>query len=179
MICKYGIPYVQGDPLPLLPGGVVYQISTYDFYEIRETKVHGVAVYNDHCCVVLDRDVFPIVKDCAPDKVDDVFFQTREDCENWKKKHLSEPPFPLNDCTQWVSPEQFYPAERGYYSPFYVKLQTADGIVKTEAYYDDGSKFPEDKGFWDGTGRHSIKYDNVIAWIGHKDWDPEESDDEE
>ncbi len=82
MICKDGIPYIQGDPLPLLPDGVVYQISTYDFYEIRETKVHGVAVYNDHCCVIWDQEVFPIVKDCPIEKVDYVFFRTREDCDN-------------------------------------------------------------------------------------------------
>jgi hypothetical protein len=173
MICQSGVPYTPGEPLPLQPCDVVFKISTYDFYEIKEKKVHGVAIYPDYCCVILDMDVFPIVKDCDPSKIDEVFFYTREDAELWKKKHLTEPPFILRECNQWVSPEQFLPGGNRYYR-VYVRLQTAEGIVETKACYDDGSKYPEDKGFLDGTDRHSHKYENVIAWTGSKPDDPEE-----
>ena len=164
MICREGIPYKTGDPLPLLPGDIVYEVSTYHFYEIREKTVPGIALYQDRCCVVLDTDVFPIVKDCEVYEIDDVFFRTREDAEAWKKKHLTEPPYTLNECDRWVSPEQYVPESSSWHK-VHVKLQTEEGIVKAEAYYDDGSEYPEDKGFWDGTKRHSKKYDNVIAWI--------------
>ena len=66
----------------------------------------------------------------------------------------------------------FIPEASSYLS-VYVKLQTPDGIVKAEAYYDDGSKYPEDKGFWDGTHRRSKRFDKVIAWISSKDYDNE------
>lgn len=178
MICKYGIPYKPGEPLPLKPGDTVYEIATYSFYEIREHTIHGVAVYHDHCRIILDGEIFPIVTDCSLSEIDRVFFLTYEDAENWKKNHLSNPPYPICDCTRWVSPQQFIPDHESH-SPIYVKLQTPDGIIKVEAYYDDGSPYPEDKGFWDGTGRHSKKLDNVVAWIGDESWDPEESDDSE
>lgn len=171
-----GIPYTPGDPLPIQPGGIVYFISTSHFYEIREQKIDGVAVFADRCCVILDGDLFPVVDEnyeCKFMEIDLAFFRTREDAEKWKKRHLVNPPFPLDECFSWVSPEQFIPsAERN--TDVYVKLQTPEGIVKTEAYYDDGSKHPEDKGFWDGLGRHSKKLDNVIAWIQDKHWDEED-----
>lgn len=172
MLRSEGIPYKPGDPLPIGPGSILYEMTSNHFYEIREHQIHGVAVYNDRCCAVLDTEIFPIVKDCEPSEVDDVFFATREDAIAWQEKHLNNPPYFIEDCDRWVSPEQYLPKCHGY-EKVYVKLQTLDGIIKTDAYYEDGSKYPEDKGFWDGIDRHSKKLSNVVAWIKNKAWDPE------
>lgn len=168
------IPYNPGKPLPIQPGDTVYMISPYDLYDICEERIHGVAVFPKHCSIILDGEVFPVVADCDISEIDKVFFLTRDDAEKWKKKHLTAPPYMIDDCEHWVSPDQFIP-RRSSWGSVYVKLLTAEGIVKTEAYYDDGSQYPEDKGFWDGTGRHSKKLTNVIAWIGCKKWDPEDN----
>ncbi len=175
MIRTEGIPYKVGESLPIGPGSILYEINSNHFYEVREHRIHGVAIFHDRCCAILDTDIFPIVENCEINEIDNVFFATREAAVTWKEKHLNNPPYPIDDCNRWVSPEQYIPKCNGW-NKFYVKLQTPKGVVKTNAYYDDGSEYPEDKGFWDGTGRHSKKLTNVIAWIGCKDWDPEEQD---
>ena len=172
---RQGIPYTPGEPLPLQPGDVVYSIDIDHYYEIREIKIHGVAVYDDCCCVVLDTEIFDIVTDCNICDLYEVFFRTREDAENWKKKHLTDPPYPIEDCTKWVSPVMYVP-QKSFYLGVYVKVQTPEGIIKTTAYYDDGSEYPEDKGFWDGKGRRAKKIDNVIAWIDSEQYDEEDDD---
>ena len=175
---RQGIPYTPGEPLPLQPGDVVYSIDKYHYYEIREKKIHGVAVYDDRCCVVLDTEIFDIATECSINQLYEVFFPTREDAENWKKKHLTDPPYEIGDCTKWVSPEMYVP-EKPFDFGVYVKVQTPEGIIKRTAYYDDGSEYPEDKGFWDGTGRRSNKIDNVIAWIDSEHYDKEDDEAEE
>ena len=93
MICKKGISYNAGDPIPLQPGDTVYGISSYDNYEIHEMKIDGVAIYPGRCCAILDSDVYPIVQDCEPQEIDEVFFRTHKDAESWKAAHL-----PLSSC---------------------------------------------------------------------------------
>ncbi len=169
-----GIPYKQGEPLPLHPGDIVYMMNPAHFYEIEEEKIHGVGVYQDHCHIILDNQVFDIVKDCSEDSIEEVFFLTKEDAQNWKEKHMIFPPFKIYDNAIWVSPDKYIPYDHN--ACVYVKIQTPEGIKKMDAYYDTGREYPEDRGFWDGTGRHSKRLDNVIAWIDNKHWDPEEND---
>lgn len=169
---KYAYPYTAGDPLPLQPGDIVYEISDTQFYKIVPVRIHGVAVYKHHCAAVIEDLVRDIVSDCSVDDIPYVFFPTKKAADSWKRSHLNKRPFPITDCTEWVSPDNYVPEQDNAH--VYVKLDTPDGIVKVDAFYDDGSKYPEDKGFWDGDSRHANKLINVIAWIGNKAWDEEE-----
>ena len=107
MICRKGISYNAGDPIPLQPGDIVYGISSYDNYEIYETKIDGVAIYSDRCGVILDSDVYPIVQDCDAQEIDDVYFRTREEAETWKAAHLPVLPCVLREIDHWIYPDHF------------------------------------------------------------------------
>lgn len=78
---------------------------------------------------------------------------------------------PLDEAIIWTDPDLFLPARDNQKA--YVKVKTDLGVVKMDAVYSDDPAFPEDKGFWDGTGRHSKKLENVIAWISFKSMDLE------
>ena len=112
MICRKGISFKFGDPMPLQPGDIVYGISSYNNYEINETKIDGVAIYSDRCGVILDRDVYPIVKDCDVLDIDDVFFRTREEAEAWKAAHLPVSPCGFSDVDKWIFPDHFVSGAR-------------------------------------------------------------------
>lgn len=70
----------------------------------------------------MDSEIFDIITNCDLKHIDDVFFTTREDAENWKKKHLTDPPYPLEEYTEWVSPDLYYPKHHGYELTVYVKF---------------------------------------------------------
>lgn len=112
MICRAGISYSSGDPIPLQPGDIVYGISSYNNYGIYETKIDGVAIYSDRCCVILDRDVYPIMQDCDPQEIDDVFFRTHEEAEAWKAVHLPVSPCILREADKWIYPDHFVSGPR-------------------------------------------------------------------
>lgn len=112
MICRKGISYNAGDPMPLQPGDIVYGISSYDNYVIYETIIDGVAIYADRCCVILDSDVYSIVSDCDAQDIDDVFFRTREEAEVWKAAHLPVLPCVIRDIDSLIYPDHFVSGAR-------------------------------------------------------------------
>lgn len=93
--------------MPLQPGDIVYGISSYDNYDIYETKIDGVALYSDRCCVILDSDVYPVVSDFDAQDIDDVFFRTREEAEAWKAAHLPAMPCVIRDVDNLIYPDHF------------------------------------------------------------------------
>ena len=171
-----GIPWKKGDPLPFQPGDVLYSVYPYGGYHISEVKIDAVAVFPDCCHPMLDDDIYNITENPDP-KVDllDYLFLTRADAERWLEKNRPDPPWIMTDATEWLSPAEYVPSvfSDDCLGSCYVKVRTDHGIEKMDAYFDDGSKYPEDRGFWDGKSRSSKHIENVVAWISHKEWDPE------
>ena len=168
-----GIPWETGKPLPVYPGDVFYSVESNGAYRIRRERVREVRLYEDGCYIIEGGEYEVGLKaDPTPEELLDYYFPSRELAERWIAAHKNEGPVPLDEAIIWTDPDLFLPARDNQKA--YVKVKTDLGVVKMDAVYSDDPAFPEDKGFWDGTGRHSKKLDNVIAWISFKSLDPEE-----
>ena len=174
---KYeGLPWKVGDPLPFLPGDTLYYIDDINAYSIRSQIIDGVALYADRVCPVCDDTVFAVGTGPSWKNRDDLikwFFTTEKSAHDWISRNAPPRPWTLEYSKEWVSTADYAPDSPGGHIQVYIKVQTDQGIQKREAIYDDGSEYPEDRGYWTGTGRHSQRIDNVIAWISGQEFDQE------
>ena len=163
-----GIPWEKGKPLPVLPGDVVYRVDRDNGFKIVCENVYEVDVCVHVCHIIFEGCKMGMKTDPKFEELDCYFFPDKESAEKWIADHEKCGPWPLDEATEWMDPEQFLPADDN--EKVYVKVQTDFGVFKMDAFY---VSIPEFSGFWSVVDQEARKLENVIAWISSAKWDPE------
>lgn len=165
---------LNSDTLPIMPRDTLYRIDPNNGYRISEVVVQAIEVQAGFLRPVSEEMRYKLATGDTHigSDVGEYLFFTQEEAEKWVKKFKPNPPYPVIDNHEWLTAAQYVPCISG---DVYAKIETADGIVKQWIYYDNGSKYSKDAGFWTDESRSAKRVKGVIAWIDDEKYDQEEA----
>lgn len=164
---------LNSDALPIMPRDTLYRIDPNNGYRISEVVVQTVEVQAHFLRPVSEEMRYKLATGDTHigSDVGEYLFFTQEEAKKWVEKFKPNPPYPVHDSQEWLSADQYVPCISG---DVYAKVETANGIVKQRVYYDNGSKYTKDAGFWTDESRSAKRIKGVIAWIDDEKHDKED-----
>ena len=163
--------HVEKGILPVLPGDSVYYIDSDQARTVCKTRVTAVILEkNDQLSVQVENHY-------GENEIGKDLFLTAEEAEKIAAKKRPAPPYPYSSAAnKWMPIEKWIPLYESWYG---VRIALSDGTFSEEiAYYDRGTKYKDERGFYKSDRRNSPKIENVTAWIDADYLDSEERCDE-
>ncbi len=159
--------HLEKGALPVLPGDTVWVVGREPACLVRAVKVDSVLLGNHNEMTVMTG----LSKDGRNDGEE--IYLTAGEAEQASARCRQEPPFRFSDrAVSWMPAETWIPDGDEWYA---VRVRQADGSeIRRKAFYDDGSRYPEERGFYESDRRSAARVENVTAWINPDYMDSED-----
>ena len=159
--------HVEKGILPVMPGDYVWTIERDPAHLVRAVRVKSVELReNNEMRIVVGISY-------RGRQSEDEFFLTAEEAEQEAAKCRQKPPFRhIHQAVSWMPAETWIPGGKGWIA---VRIRREDGSEeRRKAWYDDGDRYPDERGFYESDRRSAARLENVTAWIDDEYIDTEE-----
>ena len=149
---------VEKEILPVMPGDYVYYISSDQAHIVRAIRVDSVVLG------LKNRLTVRVENKYGDSEIGKDVYLTAEEAEAIAAKDRPAPPYFYSDrAVMWMPIETWTPVRDGFYG---VKIAKKDGSFEhIVAYYDDGEKYEDERGYYESDRRNARRIENVVAWI--------------